>query len=54
MPTSVRPRTPIEPETWFSLGALVLSVLHSLKDTRSRNALAVPEYGRGPLILDFA
>lgn len=40
--------------TWLSLGSAVLSVLTTLSDKRDPQLMAVPEYGRGPLILDFA
>lgn len=39
---------------WVSLGSAVLSVLQTVMEQRSRNSLAVPDYGRGPLILDFS
>lgn len=38
---------------WVSLGTAVLSVLHTLSDKRG-DGFAAPDYGRGPLILDFA
>lgn len=41
-------------EFWVSLGSAVLSVLTTLSDKRDPQLMAVPEYGRGPLILDFA
>ena len=49
MPTSVRPRTAIEPETWFSLGLAVRNVLQDIRERRDQ--FSKIEFD-APLVLD--